>query len=284
MRGRAVRVAGLDCRSWHDDPRLRVRIPQDGARRSPLAWVRQIILHTTLGIPGGKNQTPQSVRFGVGRPSDVAANVAQWWSTSEASAGAHIIVEFDGRVACLADLADEITYHAGTCNGTSIGIEIAQANDGSLYAGQLECVVRLVDFLTLTFGIQRQIHAPYKGPIARLVRGGADCVGVFGHRDQTASRGLGDPGDAVFGYLLEAGYEAFDFGRGEDVAVWRERQANMPAPSDAPDQLRWAVDGIPGPRTVARIRGMEGRACGLWVPRPGDGRDVAAVAAGTPVG
>jgi hypothetical protein len=277
--GRAVQVAGLQCLSWHDDPRLRVRITQDGARRSPTSWVRQIILHTTLGIPGGKNQTPQTIRWGIGRPSDVAANVAHWWSTSPASAGAHLVVEFDGRVACLADLADEMTYHAGTCNGTSIGIEIAQATDGSMFRGQLECTLRLVDFLTLAFGIQRQYHAPYKGPIARLQRGGADCVGVFGHRDQTAARGLGDPGDAIFDCLRDAGYEAFDFGRGDDLAIWRDRQAKMPGPNKT-DFRRWAVDGVPGPRTRDRIAAMDDRICGLWVPRPGDAIDVAALVEG----
>jgi hypothetical protein len=73
------------------------------------------------------------------------------------------VIDFDGTVACVADPLTETTYHAGhrAINHHSIGIEMYQGESAELYQVQLESTVRLVDFLTRRFGIQRQFHWPY---------------------------------------------------------------------------------------------------------------------------
>ncbi|WP_394825044.1 peptidoglycan recognition family protein [Pendulispora albinea] len=209
--GVAELVPGLECLSWHDDPALRLKIGEDGARRPPGTWIRALVLHTTRGIPGGTDRRQQKILPGLGPARGTARSVNSWWSTNGKSAGAHLVVDFDGAVACLADLVTEQAYHATSVNPHTIGIEIAQGSDAELYEGQLNAVVRLVDWLTERFSIPRQIPDRYRGPLPVLQHGGRDVVGVYGHRDQSAARGAGDPGDAVFEHLAAAGYERVDW-------------------------------------------------------------------------
>jgi N-acetylmuramoyl-L-alanine amidase. len=251
--GVVVPVNGRRVVNWRDDRRLRLEVPEDGRKRPPGTWIRQVILHTTKGIPGGKDRRPQEIRPGMGPATDAGARTNAWWSRDPRQSGAHLVVDHDTTIACLADLRDEITYHAGVVNERSIGIEVYQGGDAELYSDQLEAVADLVDLLTLVFGIQRQIPHRYAGPIPRLEEGGRDCVGVFGHRDCTNNRGAGDPGDAIFQVLAARGYERFDFRRGVDLTVWHDRQR----------ATELDADGVPGPRTVARLRSL-GYAGGLW--------------------
>jgi hypothetical protein len=188
--------------------------------------------------------------------------VARYWSTSELASGAHLICDFDGSWVCVADLATECAYHATTVNDVSIGIEICQGRAAELCEGQLDSVVAMVDFVTAHFRIQRQIPRAYRGPIRRLEDGGADCVGVFGHRDQTDNRGPGDPGDAIMEKLAAAGYERFDFAANEDLAIWRERQRDLARRHGAPLN----EDGVPGPATAARLE-LLGYPRGIWTAR-----------------
>jgi hypothetical protein len=261
--GVETEVPGLTVSNWHDNPRLRLRIGQpNGANDGRLRrtrWVRNIILHTTKGIPGGKDKRPQKILPGLGPKGQAAESVARWWSTSELASGAHLVCDFDGTWICLADLATECAYHATTVNDISIGIEICQGREAELYEGQLASVITMVDFLTARFGIQRQVPDAYRGPISRLEEGGADCVGVFGHRDQTDNRGPGDPGDAIMERLRAAGYESFDFGAGADRAAWKERQQQL----SVRQGKSLVVDGIPGPAMVAHLLQC-GYPCGLW--------------------
>ena len=62
--------------------------------------------------------------------------------------------------------------------------------------------------------------------------------------------------------LRTACYEAFDFGRGEDLAAWDARQKGLDFKGDD-------VDGIPGPITRNALA-EAGHQDGLWVSRPGD--------------
>jgi hypothetical protein len=118
--------------------------------------------------------------------------------------------------------------------------------------------------LTEALGIQRQIPDAYHGrPLKRLIAGGADVVGIVGHRDVTAYRGAGDPGDAIFERLATAGYEAWDFDARVDLTTWRLRQRKLNADRGA--GLR--VDGVPGPAT-ARALAEAGYPAGLWIRRP----------------
>jgi len=166
-------------------------------RRTP--WVCNIILHTTKGIPYVRDQRPQDIRPGLGPDMGADYKVARYWSTSHVQSGAHLVIDHDGSILCVADLMNVAAYHAGEANEWSIGIELYQGSDAELYEGQLDACVALVDFLCRRFRIQRQYHYPYAYPLAaRLETGGRDCVGVFGHRDLTDNRGPGDPGDAIF--------------------------------------------------------------------------------------
>lgn len=259
--GKPEELAGLVTASWLDNPALRLR--REDYRPRSTRWVRNIVLHTTKGIPGGTDLRQQIIVPGLGPDTDVGERIAKLWSTDGRGAGAHLVVDHDGAIACLADLQLEAAYHAGSCNTVSIGIEIYQGVAAELYAEQLAVVVRLVDWLTRRFGIQRQIPMPYQGkPITRLELGALDFVGVFGHRDCSANRGAGDPGDEIFRLLAVAGYEQFDLAIARDKVAWKARQRDAGIPLEQ-------VDGVPGPGTCAELA-RRGRPGGLWVPRPGD--------------
>lgn len=177
-----------------------------------------------------------------------------------------MIVDFDGSVACCADLVREATFHCP--NGIypiSVGIEIVQGKDAELYEGQLDVVVQVVDTITRAMGIQRQIPHRYLGPVKRFSEGGGqDAVGVVGHRDCDKNRGRGDPGPRIMNMLGLAGYEPVDYDRSEDRDIWRRRQRAVGIDP---------TDGIPGPITRAALE-RAGHPHGQWVKRPGDVSDV----------
>lgn len=230
-------------------------------RRTP--WVRQIIVHTTGGL------WPQPVLPGAGKLGH-AREIADMWRGADRGGGervhsaAPLIVDFDGTVVCLGDLFRCAAYHAEASNPWSIGIEMCTRPDGSIYEATLKAAARLIDALCWpTFPIPRQmVRGPYRGrPLSRMepIRtkldhglqamrqqlGGPDCVGVFGHRDNTSERGRGDPGDAIFAELAALGFEKFDYEAREDLLVGRERQAVLNARG-----ARLLVDGQVGSRSL----------------------------------
>lgn len=260
--------------SWLEDPKLEILMPEDGRPRPDTWGVRHIILHTTKGIPGGANQTPQKLFPGFGAFTDVGVRSATYCRSNpdkgrSRNGGHHLTVDASGQISCHMDLGAAWAYHAHTANRYSIGIEIFQGAQAQLWEKQLHVVAALVDWLTRRFGIQRQIHLPYQGPIARLGTGkyGADCIGVFGHRDATGQRGQGDPGDFIMDMLRARGYEAFDYGKREDLEAWDDRQRSLYGVREDEDDAR--CDGIAGPKTVEALKAA-GYAHGLWVRRPGD--------------
>jgi len=199
------------------------RLDQKDYRSRPTSWVRQIILHTTKG------DWPQRVLPGRGAGGR-ARVVADGWRSEPVSSAAHLVIDNDGTVACLCDLATVEAYHATVSNPWSIGIEMYQegCSDGhyGVHEAVYEAAVKLVPALCRIFGIQFQIpKLPYKNePLRRMADGGESCVGVFGHRDNTGQRGFGDPGDEIFARLAAAGAERFDHNAGEDLDVWKGRQ------------------------------------------------------------
>ncbi len=252
INGQEIEVPGIVITNFKDNPKLALRIksaPADG--ESPrIHPISLIVFHTTKGIPGGKNKTPQTLRPGLGPDTKAEDKIAGYWAMDPQNSGAHIIIDSDGSVACLADLKLVCAYHAGDkgVNHRSIGIEIFQNADGSLYKGQLEVAVKLANFLTATFSIQRQIPSKYLNkPAPRLDAGGSDCVGVIGHRDCSNQRGFGDPGDFIFDMLEKEGYERVDFYTGSDLNIWKARQYELEEVSGIP----LTKDGIPGPATLA---------------------------------
>ncbi len=236
------------------------------ARRT--TWVRQIILHTTGGL------WPQPIIPGAG-PRGHAEQIATMWSGADRSGGervhsaAQLIVDFDGAIACLCDLVTTAAYHAEASNDYSVGIEMSTLPDGGIYQATLDATVELVPVLCAEFGIPFQIHAaPYHNePLLRMEipaaggrtqLGGARCVGVFGHRDNTSERGRGDPGDAIYAALIAAGAEPLDYAIGQDLVRGRLRQIWLNAEQSRRGET-WAplvVDGLVGPASLARARQM----------------------------
>lgn len=216
-------------------------------------WIRQVIVHTTKGA------WPQRVVPGAGL-GDRAKVVADFWRGDPAHSAAHLVVDLDGTVVCLADLARVEAYHAERSNPWSVGIEMYQLSDGGLYEATLDATARLVVALCDHFGIPEQMpRGPYRNaPLRRMEMGsgstrsqsgGPNCVGVFGHRDNTERRGRGDPGDEIFTRLSALGFEGWDYDAGEDLAAGRRRQRVLNERGETLD-----VDGVCGPGTMAAVK------------------------------
>jgi hypothetical protein len=192
--------------------------------------------------------------------------VADFWRGDPQHSAAHIVVDTDGSVVCLADLARSMAYHAEGSNPWSVGIEMYQVAGGGVYQATYTATVRLVIALCDIFGIPEQMPGPYHGePIPRMETGagvmrrnigGPDCVGVFGHRSNTGNRGRGDPGDEIFAQLAAAGFETVDYDGKQDLLVGSRRQAKLNV-MDAQQGNTFAplvVDGLVGPRSIATAR------------------------------
>lgn len=254
VHGKVVQIPGLNINNYKDHPGLLLKMGEDMRLRNT-RWVRGIVLHTTKG------EWPQKVSEGLGPNTNVEDRIARLWSTDHRQAGAHLSVDWDGSIGCHCDLRLHAAYHAGAVNEYTIGIEMYQGPkpENALYEKQLDVTVKLVNELTRLFGIQRQVpNLRLTGVVPRLAAGGKDFCGVYGHRNVTTDRGRGDPGDHIFTRLLEAGYEQWDIVSGEDLAIWRQRQAELL--EVAPE----SCDGIPGPQTVDALRFVN-YTDGLWV-------------------
>jgi hypothetical protein len=227
-------------------------------RRRSTSWVRQIILHTTGG------HWPQPVLPGAG-PAGHARQIADMWSGADRGGGnqvhsaAQLVVDYDGSIACLCDLAHVAAYHAEMSNDWSIGIEMSTRPDGSIYQATIDSTVALVQVLCDVVGIPFQVHSAsyHNEPLLRMEQtdakgrhqfGGPDCVGIFGHRDNTSQRGRGDPGDAIYEALIAGGAEPLDFSTGEDLVVGAARQtwlvqhgAKIPIDSQVGPVSLWAA-------------------------------------------
>ncbi len=227
------------------------RLSAEDWRARPTPWVRQVIVHSTKGETG-----PVLPGFGAGGKDRA---VAEWWQKEKRSSSAQLVVDNDGSILCLCDLATTGAWHAEGSSPWSIGIEMYQMAGGGIYEATLEATVDLTRILCWLFGIPEQIPDRYHGePIPRMEvgagaarrnLGGPNCVGVFGHRNNTGNRGRGDPGDEIFRRLEAAGFEALNFEAQEDLEVGRRRQATLNA-RDARSGETYrplTVDGICGP-------------------------------------
>lgn len=235
-----------DCR-----PRQRKR--KDGSLIGPQQW----ILHKTIA------DDTEHVIIGKGPSGDAggARATAEYWSKDPAHSGAHLITGHDGEVACLADLLLTEAYHATVSNAYSVGHETKELVGGGFYESAASATVATTLVGCRALGIQWQIpKLAYKGkPLTRMLNGGANCTGIFGHRDNTVDRGRWDPGDVLFAMLRARGVEAFDIEAGEDLDVWGKRQAELNRLGD----YQLAVDGIPGAATVAALK-AQGYVDGIW--------------------
>lgn len=248
--GHVVEVPGLAIANPLDTPWAKLDARDYRPRRTP--WVRQVILHTTKG------KYPQAERLGMGR-GGADKIVADFWRGDPEHSAAHLVIDRDGSVACLADLATVCAYHATVSNEWSVGIELYQEGDGSIYQAVFDAAALLVPAICEHLGIPLQIHVgPYdRAPLKRMsMTGGPDCVGIFGHRDNTDRRGRGDPGDIIYQRLVEAGAEPFDFRLEQDLFTWRRRQRALNRLDQAWPELvdGLTIDGICGPSTLAAMK------------------------------
>jgi hypothetical protein len=282
-------VPGLPIQNFLDNIALMLKLPEDGAPRST-TWIRAFVGHTTKGI------WPQPLKPGYGPRVDDAAKTNRYWTNNAEAGGAQLIGDRDGDLACMCDVFKTAAYHAGKVNQYTEGLEIWQEQvmvdgkkTGPLYTGQLDNCTTLVDAVTWIFQIQRQTQFKYVGRIPRLAEGGANAVGVYGHRDCCglknghATRGRGDPGDHFYDWLLKsvdtapdpevgrpashfAGYEPVDYATNSDIALWKPRQLELNKMGAS-----LLVDGVAGPATVKAIqRYMPDMPRGLWTVRPID--------------
>lgn len=215
---------------------------------------QMVILHKTIA------DFPEVVKPGGGTRKDHAADVAKMWDADPHHSGAQIVIAPD-YTACLADLMRFCAWHGNQANELSIGIEHCEEAGGVVYQDTIDAGVKICLAIAERCGIQLQLPKPgsYKGsPMTRFNDGGRSLIGFFGHRDVSSQRGQWDPGEAVFAALIAVGAEAFDFVAGEDVAIWKQRQADLNTRGH-----NLVVDGIPGKATTAALK-LEGYRGGIW--------------------
>lgn len=211
------------------------------ARRA--RWVRQIVMHTTKGI------WPQRVIPGRG-PDGRDRRVAEYWHRDPEHSAAHIVIDSDGSVACLADLATTAAYHATISNEWSVGIEIYQEADGGIYEAALTSAVATVLAICDAMMIPDQfVGDVYRNePLQRIIDD-PNYAGILGHRHNTSRRGRGDPGDEIFRRLELAGCEPQLVEQRQDLERTRRRQAHLVALG-----AEISVDGVAGPRSIQAAR------------------------------
>ena len=198
--GQRIETPGMETISWLDDPAVpRVK---DGRRRVPQS-ARAVVLHTVHGKLGPLSDAASA-------PSVRAERYARYQAGTAREVSWHITVDTDGTIVQSTDVAAWTCWHATSVNGWTVGVELVQEADGTVYRPQLAAVVALCDLLCARLGIERRVPAragvPIVGVVSRLTGTDGPWSGVFGHRNQTRNRGPGDPGSSVFLALLAAGY------------------------------------------------------------------------------
>lgn len=246
INGRLVDVPGVQVISpaSHGGPAWARLDPGDyRIRRTP--WVRAAGLHTTKG------KWQQHVKPGAG-PGGRDKVVADFWRGDPNHSAAPLVVDNDGSVVCLADLATTTAYHATVSNEWCVGIEIYQEIDGGIYDAALDSTVKVLGVMCDVLAIPRHFVDEYDGgPCQRLLDGGPGVCGVYGHRHNTDRRGRGDPGDEIFERLRDAGWSPVRLSVGEDLDLGRRYQQAL---ADRGFMRNDEVDGVLGPRSARAMR------------------------------
>lgn len=263
--GRDVPVPGVRVVTWEDDP----RVPRatHGAPRDASKTVASIA-HTSRGKDAQVTRATGSAKKGL--------RVARYLGRANGrKVSAHVVVAGDGTIYQIADLATWRCNHAGMANGFTFGVEVSQDDDDpSLTRAQVAAFVALMHAAHDALGIPKRVPMVGGRHVAEDVRawlskksGGEQraFVGCAGHRCTSASRGKGDPGDALMEALQVSGFapalpadmtvgapsvatdevddEADEFHDGDDAPAWPAPPAwidasrEIDASTDLPDDL-----------------------------------------------
>lgn len=267
VRGVVIPIPGLEIvpPASHGGPEWAKLTPGDYCMRPAGTWLRQVIVHTTKGI------APQRIIDGPGAGGR-DLTVARFWQGDPEHSAAHIVVDNDGSVVCLADLATIAAYHATVSNLWSVGIEMYQELGGGIHRPVFDAVKVLVPALCNILEIPFQVPADRyaKAPLRRMLNGGLDCAGVFGHRDNTSRRGEGDPGEFFYDAMREVGAESFHISDGEDLNRWSARQDYLNRHHEQVvrsvlNGKLLTVDGLAG-RSTLRVARQAGYATNAAIP------------------
>lgn len=230
-------------------------LPAGDTRPRTTAWVRQYILHKTIG------DVREVIMDGAGPRGADQATIQGWRDAFRQVSGpgkyrgAHLVTGHDGRVVQLADLFSVETFHATVSNAWSVGHETCESHQrpGGVYSAALGATVETCLAACEALGIQWQMPRllSYGGyPIRRMVNGGPDMIGIFGHRNNSGDRGCWDPGEVLFQMLAARGVMQFDFDKREDIAFWMTVQQDLAARKF----YSGPVDGVPGPVTTLALK------------------------------
>jgi hypothetical protein len=210
---------------------------------------QQALIHKTIA------DDPERVDEQPGPATDfggIKPTLEEWFKSQRS--GTQLIAGYDGTVVCTEDLVRFESYHGHEANALSFGIEMKEHYLGSVHRITLANSVKVVLAACSAIGIQWQCPTKYinNKPNARFNYhdGGADMIGIFGHRDATEHRGYWDPGDEVFAMFRSAGCESFDFYAKQDLDVWARRQEWLASEG----YYKGAIDGIAGAKTTAALK------------------------------
>lgn len=207
--GRSVEVPGVTVVTFRDDPK---NVPRatDGRRRQAHESVTGIVVHTTGGRRGQLKP-----KF---KASSRALNLARYQANTKREVSWHLTIDTDGTVVQSADTS-WLCWHAGHVNARTVGIELVQDLDGTVYEDQLAAAVRVIDVLCRELGVPRRVPVRDGEPFDKILVPDDMFVGVYGHRNvwklqkagpgkfkKVGTRGPGDPGDWIFKALLAEGF------------------------------------------------------------------------------
>lgn len=209
--GEHIATPGRDTKCWVDDPRvpwIGDHPKDDGFARTP-DRVQAVGVHTSKGRRGPLSVTEAG-------PSEKAEALARYQDTTPRDVSWHFTIDVDGTIVQSADPGHWACWHAGQVNGHTIGIELVQLDNLTLYPAQLEALVWLVGLLCDRYQIPKTVPVgpdgePFSTIIPELMSkpegdAGATWRGVYGHRNCSRRRGFGDPGNHPFLALLRAGF------------------------------------------------------------------------------
>lgn len=206
INGRRVPVPGVRVVTWEDDP----RVPQavHGAPREAHE-VKGSVAHTSRGKDARVERETGSPAKGL--------RVARYLGrANRKKVSAHLVVAGEGTVYQMADLATWRANHAGTANGHTFGVEVAQDNDDpSLTRAQVAAFVAVMHAAHDAMGLPKcvpmvdgvHVVADVRAWLSRKSGGEQRTfAGCAGHRCTSASRGRGDPGDVLMEALRASGF------------------------------------------------------------------------------